>query len=83
MNLGEWFKMSKPQRTAAIILIILIAAISALRIALSRSTHLPEHTEQRAIELAKFREAIDSAKIDTVKQRTKKKNLANTKPSAK
>ena len=72
MPLGEWFEMSRPQRIAAMVLIALIVAFTAVRLALPRNEPLPEQVEQRAIELAKFRQAIDTTRIDTVQRRRKK-----------
>lgn len=73
MAVGEWFKMSKPQRIAALVLIVLIMAVTAIKVSMTRSKPLPQEVETRAIELAKFRQEIDSAKIDTVLPTRRKK----------
>ncbi len=72
MPLGEWFKMSRPQRIASMVIVVIIVAITALRILLPRNKPLPAQVEQRAIELAKFRHTIDTTAIDTVPRRRKK-----------
>lgn len=72
MALGEWFKMSRQQRIAAMVLVVLIVAVVAVRLSLSRSKPLPEEVERRAVGLAKYRAAIDSAGIDTVERQRKK-----------
>ncbi len=65
MAISEWFKMSRPQRIAAIVLTALIVAIVAVRLSLSHTRPLPEEVERQAMEMARFRAAIDSADIDT------------------
>lgn len=70
---GEWFKMSRPQRIAATVLLALIVAVVAVRLSLSRSRPLPAEVERQAMEMAAFRAAIDSAAIDTVPRPRRKK----------
>ena len=65
MKITEWFNMSRPQRIASVILIVLIVIVTAVRLSVSHNKPLPSQIEQRAIELARFRADIDSADIDT------------------
>ena len=65
MAIGEWFKMSRPQRIAAIVLAALIVTAVAVRMSLSHTRPLPKEVERQAVEMARFRAAIDSARIDT------------------
>lgn len=71
MAISEWFKMSRPQRIAAMVLAALIVAAVAVRMSLSHTRPLPEEVERQAMEMARFRAAIDSARIDTATQKQK------------
>lgn len=72
-EIREWFKMSRPQRIAAIVIVAMIMVVTIIQVSMSRSTPLPDEMERRALELAGFQAAIDSAGIDTIKPLPRKK----------
>ena len=71
--------MPRGQRVAALVVLCLILMVTAVRFHVLRYQSVPVEVEERMEELAKFRDEIDSAQIDTTvveKRKTRKKEVA-------
>lgn len=71
--------MPRGQRVAALVVLCLILVVTAVRFHVLRHQSVPVEVEERMEELAKFRDEIDSAQIDTTvveKRKTRKKEVS-------
>lgn len=71
--------MPRGQRVAALVVLCLILMVTAVRFHVLRHQSVPVEVEERMEELAKFRDEIDSAQIDTTvveKRKACKKEVA-------
>lgn len=71
--------MPRGQRVAALVVLCLILMVTAVRFHVLRHQSVPVEVEERMEELAKFRDEIDSAQIDTTvveKRKARKKEVA-------
>lgn len=71
--------MPRGQRVAALVVLCLIFVVTAVRFHVLRHQSVPVEVEERMEELAKFRDEIDSAQIDTTvveKRKARKKEVA-------
>mgnify|MGYP001776038572 FL=1 len=71
--------MPRGQRVAALVVLCLILVVTAVRFHVLRHQSVPVEVEERMEELAKFRDEIDSAQIDTTvveKRKARKKEVA-------
>lgn len=71
--------MPRGQRVAALVVLCLILVVTAVRFHVLRHQSVPIEVEERMEELAKFRDEIDSAQIDTTvveKRKARKKEVA-------
>ena len=71
--------MPRGQRVAALVVLCLILVVTAVRFHVLRHQSVPVEVEERMEELAKFRDDIDSAQIDTTvveKRKARKKEVA-------
>lgn len=71
--------MPRGQRVAALVVLCLILVVTAVRFHVLRHQSVPVEVEERMEELAKFRDEIDSAQIDTTvveKRKVRKKEVA-------
>ena len=60
-----WLKMPHGQRVAAVAVLCMILVVTVVKVHVSRHWSVPAEVDERMDELAKFREEIDSAQIDT------------------
>ena len=71
--------MPRGQRVAALVVLCLILVLTAVIFHVLRHQSVPVEVEERMEELAKFRDEIDSAQIDTTvveKRKARKKEVA-------